>query len=326
MEEKNSILISNIIKHINDDELKTLCDRYSINTDNFYRSLSKGIYKNNLKKRITQAAGNKDVINRAQYVKNFVPLLSDETNNKIFPGYKDYIKHREERKQRKLNNEIHAIQEVENEKVKEIEDNYEKAYADYYNVNSSLVKDTVESIKEERRRLQDEEEERRKQQTDAFYNKLIKERNDELDYMNMNKIDNSPFTDKINSVKATVERQLRKLRELEQQEREWKNEQEEAAKIETDYENAYIDYFMFPSEEQTFKQSFNELSFMPAIKEYSRLPITTAEKRIHEAYNQPFNTVINLDNLTDDDKQEMGELLKQFYEKHIKTAELNSKI
>ena len=43
---------------LNDDELKTLCDEYRVNTANFDRILSKGIYKNNLKKKIIKAFNN----------------------------------------------------------------------------------------------------------------------------------------------------------------------------------------------------------------------------------------------------------------------------
>ena len=139
---------------------------------------------------------------------------------------------------------------------------------------------------DELNRIQDEE-------LEAFYNKLIKERKNELTNLNNDKIDNTPFTDKINSIKATVEKQLRKLRELEHQEKDWKNSQ---------WVDGYNDLYTTPS---TLKP----------------------KDRISAAYKQPFNTVINLDNLsTDEDKKEMGRLLKEFYEKYIKTAKLNSKI
>ena len=241
MDKKIEIKISDIVNKLNDDELKRLCNEYDINTASFDRSTSKGIYKNNLKKKIIKAF-NIEVINRPTFIKYFVPSLSIETITNIYPQYNEYIKHIEEKKQRKLNKELKDIQKEELKKSQEIEDDYNNAYIDYYNANTEQVKETVEAIKAERERIQKEEAERKKQEQEAFYNKLIKERNNELINLNNDKIDNSPFTDKINSIKATVERQLRKLRELQHQEREWKSEQLEQAKINNDYENAYIDF------------------------------------------------------------------------------------
>ena len=256
MEEKIEIKISDIVSKLNDDELKTLCDEYGVNTANFDRLLSKGIYKNNLKKKIIKAVGGKEAINRHTFSKYFVPKLTNETITKIYPQYNDYITHIQEKKQRKLNKELKAIHEGELKKSVEIDDKYNNAYADYYNANPEQVKETVDSIKAERERIQEEEAQRRKQAQEAFYNKLIEERNNELTNLNNDKIDNSPFTDKINSIKAAVERQLRKLRELEHQEREWKSEQLEQAKINNEYENAYNDFYMLPSEQQIYNDSF----------------------------------------------------------------------
>ena len=92
MEAKIVIKISDIVSNLNEDELFELCDRYGIKTSNFFKTVSKGIYKNNLKKKIIASAGNKESINRATFTKHFVPLLSEETIIKIYPQYKEYIK------------------------------------------------------------------------------------------------------------------------------------------------------------------------------------------------------------------------------------------
>ena len=159
----------------------------------------------------------------------------------------------------------------------------------------------------------------------SYYDNLIKERKDEIENMNMNKINLTPFSDKINKIKATVERQLRQLRELEHQAEEWRHEQEEQQKINKEYEQSYEDFFTLPSEQQIYN-FVNEVSFMPTSKKSLPISISTTEKRIEEANKQPFGTVIKLDDLTDDDKIEMGKLLKEFYEDNIKSLPTNNKV
>ena len=302
-----NITIDSIVKNLNIDELIMLSNQFELNTSGITLARS-GIYRHNLKKRMIKQLG--ESIQRHTFIEKFNSVLSHDTKLKVFPEYQHYIEHRRAAKLNKINEESAKISEQQEMETNKANDSYDKAYAEDYNVNSQRVKETVEHIKEERKKIQAAKEE-------EFINKLIKERNNELRYINMNKLNNSPFTDKINSIKATVERQLRKLRELEQQEKEWKNEQEEQAKINTEYEDAYNDFFMLPSEQQIYQNSFNTVSFMPSSK---------VEKRIHEAHNQPFNTIIKLDDLTNEETQEMGVLLKEFYEKFIKTAELSRKI
>lgn len=49
-------------------------------------------------------------------------------------------------------------------------------------------------------------------------------------------------------------------------------------------------------------------------------------KRISRAFDFPFDTIIRLDNLTDEERNEMGTRLKAFYDKNIKTQPIDSKI
>ena len=109
-QEKIVIKISDIVNKLNNVELKALCDEYEINTANFSNN-TKGIYKNNLKKKIIRAVGGKEAINRHTFSKYFVPKLTNETITKIYPQYNEYITHIQEKKQRKLNKEINTIQE-----------------------------------------------------------------------------------------------------------------------------------------------------------------------------------------------------------------------
>ena len=68
MEEKIVIKISDIVNKLNNVELKALCDEYEINTASFSNN-TKGIYKNNLKKKIIKAVGGKEAINRHTFSK-----------------------------------------------------------------------------------------------------------------------------------------------------------------------------------------------------------------------------------------------------------------
>ena len=306
----NKIAIESIVQNLNEDELAKVCKQYGVE----YKAKF-GLLRRNLTQRMIKQL-NKTSIHRRTFIDKFNDVLSHETKLRIFPEYVQYIERKRVEKLNKINEELAEINEQQEKETNKAVDEYNKAYEKYYNVDSQLVKDTVNDIKAERK----------KQEMNAFVNKLIKERNNELIKLNNDKLDNTPFTDKINSIKATVERQLRKLKDLEQQEKEWKIEQEQLAKINNDYEDAYNDFYMLPSEQQIFKSPPNKVTFMPASKLSFDEYLTNAEKRIAKAYNQPFNTVIDLMDLTTEDKLEMGRSLKEFYETHIKTAQLNSKI
>ena len=87
MEEKIVIKISDIVNKLNNVELKALCDEYEINTANFSNN-TKGIYKNNLKKKIIRAVGGKEAINRHTFSKYFVPKLMNTLTSLLAPQFR----------------------------------------------------------------------------------------------------------------------------------------------------------------------------------------------------------------------------------------------
>ena len=64
----------------------------------------------------------------------------------------------------------------------------------------------------------------------------------DFDRKNTDKINASPFADKINTIKATIEKQIRKVNELIEQEKEWNRNQEEERKQQEAYDKAYEMY------------------------------------------------------------------------------------
>ena len=140
---------------------------------------------------------------------------------------------------------------------------------------------------------------------------LIEQRKKE-DFIRLNKdkINSSPFTDKIDAIKAIVEKQLRKLRELEGQDKEWKANKEAEQQRNNEYENAYEDYYSKPSGEHQPLKGTSKLSFQPSSMNSSFMPTSEPEKRIQKALLKPLDTDIFVDDLTQEERIEMGNLLK----------------
>ena len=154
---------------------------------------------------------------------------------------------------------------------------------------------------------------------------IEKRKKEDFKRFNKDKINSSPFTDKIDAIYATVEKQLRKLRELEEQQNERKLSQQRQQEQANEYEQAYENYYSLPSQHMDYIGT-NKLSFSPVKLTNEFTPITEHEKRIHKALTKPLNTAIMVDDLTTEERNEMGLLLKEFYEKHIKTLALNKKL
>ena len=122
----------------------------------------------------------------------------------------------------------------------------------------------------------------------------------------IDEISASPFQSKINNIRATIEKQLRKLQDTLDQEKEWMKSQEIQSKLQSDYDNAYTEFYSKPTDAN------------------GQAPLP--EKRMAEALKHPLGTAIMLHNLSFEDREKMGALLKEFYENNIKTLSLNTKI
>ena len=119
-------------------------------------------------------------------------------------------------------------------------------------------------------------------------------------------LSSSPFKVKIQNIKATIEKQQEKLQQLIDQENQWKQQQDEQNKLEQDYENSYYEFYKQPSKANGQAKS--------------------PSKRMSEALVKPFDTVIMLNDLSENEREEMGQLLNEFYEQNIKSQALNTKI
>ena len=180
----------------------------------------------------------------------------------------------------------------------------------------------------------------------------------DFDRKNTDKINASSFTDKINAIKATIEKQIRKMNELIEQEKEWNRNQEEERKQQEAYDKAYEMYAkehitedllrdtqnkiyqeVFWNKKQedeyekqkAYEEAYNKY-FSEAQNENEKSEthiinyMSEPEKRLFKAQFKPLDTVIRLEDLDDIERQEMGIRLKEFYEKNIKTQQLNNKI
>ena len=171
-------------------------------------------------------------------------------------------------------------------------------------------------------------------------NKLIKQREDEHQWRlatlhvqefkryHTEKINDSPFTQQINTIRATIEKQLRKMRELEQQEKDWNDRQQELKQLQDEYNDAYGEYYSY-DDNKVWYDSMETLfrKDKPAANTFHKIEFMSEPyKRISRANSFPFDTIIRLDNLTDDERNEMGIRLKEFYDKNIKSQPIDSKI
>ena len=219
-----------------------------------------------------------DNIDAERFIAKFHKILSPDTMRRIFPGIENFLREHHE----------------------------EKVYRDYYNAPNKPEPAKVSSIDflaQERRRTQQDE---------AIMRYLIEKRKKD-ETLNKLRIHSSPFQDRINSIKATIEKQLTRLKELEARDKLWKEQHEKPEEEEQPEQ---------PKQPEPKEKP--EPQPQPEPKEED--PITEPTKRIEKAISQPLDTIIELDNLTDEEKNEMGLLLKAFYEEHIKSLDLSQKI
>ena len=256
---------------LNKNELKDYCERYEINVSNIDRARNLNFYRSNLIKAM-EKEHNKDSMTIKTFIKKVAPTLSHETIIKIYPQYHQYFENKKLEKEQKKFNEENQQQE----------DNYEQSYINYYESPKKPKASQVNKIEyltaEEIQRQKDEQ----------IMKALIEQRKKE-DFVRLNKdkIHSSPFADKIDAIKATVEKQLRKLRELEEQDKEWKQEQEKQQEQEKEYEEAYENYYSeLPSYNQIFKGT-SKITFSPVKIAKKFAPTTEPEKRIHKAITNP---------------------------------------
>ena len=210
MTTSTQISFEKIVNALNKNELIDYCLRYQIDVIRIYNSRSLAIYRRNLIKAMVKVH-NTEVMSIWSFVNSFTPTLSHDTIINIFPEYDNYV----EKKQ--LENELRKFVK-EN---KEQEANYDNAYIDYYTKPQQSIPSQVNRIEY----LTDDE--IRRQKNNMIMKSLIEKRKKEdFKRFNKDKINSSPFTDKIDAIYATVEKQLRKLRELEEQQNEWKLSQQ----------------------------------------------------------------------------------------------------
>lgn len=101
-------------------------------------------------------------------------------------------------------------------------------------------------------------------------------------------------------------------KQREQQEKDWNEQQQEINQQEEEYNQAYFNYDFSDINQG---QEVHKIDFM-----------TEPLKRISRAFDFPFDAIIRLDNLTDEERNEMGTRLKAFYDKNIKSQPLDRKI
>ena len=219
MSAPNRISFEKIVNALNKDELIDYCQSYQIDVSNIKYARNLNFYRRGLINAMEKEHNTKD-INIKSFVKSFATGLSHDTIIKIYPNYDNY----------KAEMKIKKEQRKFIKDTKEQEANYEDAYVDYYTSPHKKEPSQVHKIE-----YLTEEEIRRQKDKQIMKALIAQRKKEDFERFNKDKINSSPFTEKIDAIKATVEKQLRKLRELEEQDNEWR----QAQKLQQEQENDY---------------------------------------------------------------------------------------
>lgn len=124
-----------------------------------------------------------------------------------------------------------------------------------------------------------------------------------------------------------TKQQPRKIGEFEQEWKDWNERQQELKQQEEEYNQAYFNYLTLAYPLDKFSNNNQGQDKSLSSGQVHKIDFMSEPlKRISRAFDFPFDTIIRLDNLTDEEKNEMGTRLKEFYDKNIKTQPLDNKI